>query len=305
MQLPSPIRIGTRTSKLALTQAEMLRGALADAFAALAFELVPMLTTGDKNADRPLAEIGGKGLFTKELEEGLLSGRIHIAAHSLKDMETRLPEGLLIGAVLPRGDPRDALVAREGGTLATLVPGARVGTSSPRRAAQVMMARPDLRIVPFRGNVPTRIGKLKAGEVDATLLALAGLRRIGMENEAAEILDTERFIPAAGQGVIAVECRQDSEPLRRMLLAIQHAPTHCAMLAERSVLAALGGSCRTPVGAYAHIENGRLHLNAMIARPDGSAHLRVAREGDAKDAEMLGADAGAELLARGGKDWCA
>lgn len=305
MQLPTTIRIGTRKSTLALKQAEILRQSLMNAFPHLAFELVPMLTSGDRNTDRSLADIGGKGLFTKELEEGLLSGRLDIAVHSLKDMETHLPQGLMIGAVLPRDDPRDALISATGMTLAQLPAGARVGTSSPRRTVQLKIARPDLEAVPFRGNVTTRITKLKNGEVDATLLALAGLRRIGMENEAAEILDTERFIPAAGQGTIAVECKQDNDAIRQMLKAIEDIHTHYATLTERSVLAAIDGSCRTPIGAYARIENGQIHLSTMVAKPDGSAHAYAARKGSVSDAVALGKDAGAELLARGSKDWFA
>jgi hydroxymethylbilane synthase len=296
------IRIGTRKSRLALVQAELLRAALTASFPHLSFDLVPMITTGDRNTKGSLADIGGKGLFTKELEEGLLEGNIHLAVHSLKDMETHLPPGLMIGAVLPREDPRDALVAKDGHTLASLPEGARVGTSSMRRAAQLIIARDDLAIVPFRGNVNTRLAKLKAGEVDATLLALAGLKRIGMQAEATEILDTSRFIPAAGQGTIAVECREDSS-LRDMLRAISHGPTNHAMLAERAVLAAIDGSCRTPIGAYAHIQDGRLRLNTMVAKPDGTAHAQTSREGSVEDAEAMGRDAGLELLAHGGKDW--
>jgi hydroxymethylbilane synthase len=279
-----PIRIGTRKSTLALAQAEILRQSLLAAFPGLAVELVPMLTTGDRNTDRALAHID-------------------LAVHSLKDMETRLPQGLVIASVLPRDDPRDALVAKDARSFASLPRGARVGTSSPRRTAQLAIARPDLTIVPFRGNVTTRLSKIKGGEVDATLLALAGLKRIGLEREAAEILDTERFIPAAGQGIIAVECREDNAAARGMLETIRHAPTHSVMLAERGVLAAIDGSCRTPIAAYAQIADGRLVLHAMAARPDGSAHARTTREGPPSDAAAMGKDAGNELLARGAKDW--
>lgn len=303
MQPPSLIRIGTRKSRLALAQAEIVSQKLTAAFPTLMIELVPMTTTGDRNTDKVLADIGGKGLFTKELEEDLMRGNIDIAVHSLKDMETHLPAGLTIGAVLERDDPRDALVANDKHTLATLPQGARIGTSSLRRAAQIIIARPDIRIVPFRGNVNTRIAKLKADEVDGTLLALAGLKRINMENEVTEILDTIRFIPAAGQGSIAIECRKDNVLLQEMLSAISHIPTHYAMIAERSLLATIDGSCRTPIGAYAYIINGKLHLDAMIAKPDGSAQARASRQGDVKDAAAMGADAGAELLAHGGKDW--
>lgn len=301
----TPIRIGTRKSKLALAQAEILRESLAAAFPGLTIELVPMLTTGDRNTDRPLADIGGKGLFTKELEESLLKGHIDIAVHSLKDMETFLPKGLLICAVLPREDPRDALVARDGRRLDELHAGAIIGTSSMRRAAQIKIARPDLSIAPFRGNVTTRLTKIKNGEADATLLALAGLKRLGMQHEACEILDTKRFIPAAGQGIIAVECLEGNGAIREKLDAISDTATHHVMLTERSLLATIDGSCRTPIGAFAQIENGRLTLNAMVAKPDGSAHVSVMREGDPVDAEKLGKDAGTELLAHGIKSWFA
>ena len=303
MQSPPPIRIGTRQSRLALTQAEILCAALTAAYPGQAFEIIPMITSGDRNTDRSLADIGGKGLFTKELEECLLKGTVDLAVHSLKDMETHLPKGLLIAAVLPRDDPRDALISREGKSLASLPPGARVGTSSLRRTAQLLIARPDLTIVPLRGNVTTRLAKLKNGEVDATLLALAGLKRLHMEKEATEILSTDCFIPAAGQGTIAVECREDNASLRTMLAAIDHAPTHHASLAERSLLSVVDGSCRTPIGAYARIEQDRLQIHAMIASPDGKTHISAHREGNVADAVSLGATAGQDLLAQGGKDW--
>jgi len=298
------LRIGTRKSTLALTQAEILQVKLMESFSALSCELVPIVTTGDRKTGS-LADIGGKGLFTRELEEALLEKRIDIAVHSLKDMETHLPAGLVIGAVLARDDPRDAFVAKKRLTLTSLPRHARVGTSSPRRTVQVKIARPDLEIVLLRGNVTTRLDKLRRGEVDATVLAFAGLKRLHLESEATEILDTQRFIPAAGQGTIAVECRDDDHALREMLTAINDPLTYTATLTERSLLATVGGSCRTPIGAYARIENGKLRLDAMLAKPDGSAHAHVFREGNVSDAVALGKDAGAELLARGAKDWLA
>ena len=300
MQLPSIIRIGTRKSLLAVAQAQIVRQKLMDSYPGLAVELVTMLTSGDRNTDRSLADIGGKGLFTKELEESLENGSIDIAVHSLKDMETHLRPGMCIAAVLPREDPRDVLIAAPSMTIATLPPNAQVGTSSLRRAAQLKILRPDLQIVLFRGNVNTRLTKLKNGEADAILLALAGLRRIGMEKEATEILDTVRFIPAVGQGTIAIECKEGDAKLRDMLQPLHHIPTYHATLAERSLLATLDGSCRTPIGGYARMEQGQLVLDALIAKADGSLHIKTSRSGDAKDAVCMGEDAGRELLARGG-----
>jgi len=301
MQYPSPIRIATRQSLLALAQAELVKQRLLAAFPALSVELVPMLTTGDRSTSQSLADIGGKGLFTKELEECLDNGSVDIAVHSLKDMETHLRPGMTIAAVLERDDPRDVLIAAPGMTVLTLPRRARVGTSSMRRTAQLKIIRPDLQVVPFRGNVTTRLTKLKSGEADATLLALAGLKRIGMEQEATEILDTRHFIPAAGQGTIAIECQESNAAIREMLMRIHHLPTYSAVLAERSLLATLDGSCRTPIGGYARFEDGQLRLSAMIAKADGSLYFTAERTGDAKDAVLMGQDAGNELLARGGK----
>jgi hydroxymethylbilane synthase len=296
----STIRIGTRQSTLALKQAEMVKQKLLLAFPALNVTLVPLVTTGDRNTDRSLADIGGKGLFTKELEEGLLSGSLDIAVHSLKDMETHLRPGLTIAAVLERADPRDALLAPRAKTLANLPKNARIGTSSVRRAAQLKILRPDLEIIPFRGNITTRITKLKNGEVDATLLALAGLNRIGMEKEATEILDIHHFTPAAGQGVIAIECKEDNKICLDIVLSLQHVETFQAITAERSLLATLDGSCRTPIGGYARFEGDKLRLDAMIAKADGSFYAKTTRIGSPDEAHIMGDDAAKELLAKGG-----
>ena len=257
MQSSPSIRIGTRQSKLALAQAEIVKQKLLKAFPEIVIELVPILTSGDRNTDKSLADIGGKGLFTKELEEGLLSCQLDMAVHSLKDMETRLRQGLVIACVLERDDPRDALISADGKTLAQLPAGTVIGTSSVRRTAQLNILRKGFTIVPFRGNVTTRIAKLRNGEADATLLALAGLKRIQLEHEVTEILDITHFIPAAGQGTIALECRENNETLRTMLTSIHHAQSMIATLAERSLLAGLDGSCRTPIGGYARMEAGK------------------------------------------------
>jgi hydroxymethylbilane synthase len=285
-----------------MAQTEIVRLQLLAAFPVLGIEIVPLVTTGDRNTDKPLADIGGKGLFTKELEEGLLNGTLDMAVHSLKDMETILPSDLAIGAVLERSDPRDVLIAPKARTLAMLEKGAIVGTSSMRRSAQLRIARRDLNIMPLRGNITTRIAKLAEGKLDATILALAGLKRLGMEAEATEILDTEHFIPAAGQGTIAIEHRESDKEIRRMLQCINHQPTYQASIAERSVLMVLDGSCRTPIAAYAFMEGTHLRLDAMIAKPNGSFYLTTRRRANPSDAQRMGEAAGIELLARGGKD---
>jgi len=297
------LRLGTRGSPLALAQAEQARARLAASHAELAapgaIEIVTVRTSGDRIADRPLAEIGGKALFTKEIEEALLDRRIDIAVHSLKDMETVLPQGLEIACCLPREDPRDALVARvDVRRIFDLAPGAVVGTSSPRRKAQLLAARPDLAIVPLRGNVGTRLRKLGAGECAATVLAAAGLNRLGRSDCIASLIDPADMLPAAGQGIIAIEARETDLRVRDYLAAIDDADASRAAAAERAVLAALGGTCRTPIAALAIIAGARMALEAMVIEPDGSALWRAGREGPAIDMRAMGADAGAELRAR-------
>jgi hydroxymethylbilane synthase len=297
------LRIGTRGSRLARTQAELVCRALASAHPELAapgaLEVVVIRTTGDRIIDRPLAALGGKGLFCKELEAALLERRIDLAVHSIKDLPTWLPAGLTLGAVLEREDPRDVLLARPPAPIGDLPEAALVGTASVRRAAQLLAQRPDLRVVNFRGNVDTRLRKLADGEVDATLLALAGLRRLGIDH-AGVVLAPDEMLPAVGQGAIGVECRADDEASLGRLAAIDHAASSACVRAERALLAALDGSCHTPIAGYADISDDVLHLRALIATPDGSACLRTARTGPARDAERLGQDAGAELKARAG-----
>ncbi|HET6519752.1 MAG TPA: hydroxymethylbilane synthase [Geminicoccaceae bacterium] len=304
-----PLRIGTRGSPLALAQTERVKAALRAAHPALApegaLETVVIRTTGDRVRDRPLAEIGGKGLFAKEIEEALLDGRIELAVHSMKDMPTRLPPALAIAAMLPREDPRDVLLARAPSRLADLPAGAVVGTASPRRAAQVLARRPDLRAVNFRGNVGTRLAKLAAGEVDATLLALAGLRRLGLddlrfEGAAGVVVEPEEMLPAVGQGAIGIECRAGDGPVRALLAPIDHAPTTACVGTERALLDALDGSCRTPIAGLAEIHGGEILLRAWTARPDGSGSLGTTRRGPVADGPRLGRDAGEELRRRAG-----
>jgi len=272
---PSPpvCRLGTRRSPLALAQADEARGRLLHACPALTIEIIPVTASGDKVQDRPLAEIGGKALWTKELDQWLLDGEIDFAVHSLKDVETIRPAGITIAAVLPREDVRDALVGAA--SIAALPPGARVGTSAPRRAAQLLHARPDCRIVPFRGNVATRLARLAAGEADATLLAMAGLNRLG-ETGVGTPLDAEHWLPAPGQGAIAIECRTDDLAMRARLSAIDHAPSRAAVMAERALLAALGGNCHSAIAVLTSIEGDELVLRAALYSPDGSE--RVADE---------------------------
>jgi len=302
-----PLRIGTRGSPMALYQTGFVRDRLQSLHPELAaegaVELVPIRTTGDRVQTRLLAEIGGKGLFTKEIEEALLDRRIDFAVHSLKDMETVLPASLVIGCVLPRDDPRDVLVTGTGATLLELPRGARIGTASLRRRAQLLRERADLEILPIRGNVGTRLGKLAAGEVDGLVLALCGLERLGKAGVATEILSPERMLPAVGQGALAIECRADDSALRQLLMPLNDAASAACVACERAMLAALDGSCRTPIAGNAEVRNGTLHFRGMILKPDGSEAHETVRDGSVQDAEVLGADAGRELKGRAPADF--
>jgi len=299
--MASPLlRIGTRGSPLALAQAAEVRARLAAAWPELAaegaVETVIIRTTGDAVQNRTLAAIGGKGLFTKELEEALYAGTVDLAVHSLKDVPTWLPDGLALVCHLEREDPRDAFFSRGGAPLATLPAGSVVGTASLRRQAQVLHARPDLRVVPLRGNVETRLRKLAEGAVDATLLALAGLKRLGKTAGISEILPPEAMLPAVAQGAIGIEARSGDERVRAYLEPLGHRATERRVAAERALLAALDGSCKTPIAGLAEfVEGGRLRLRGLVVRPDGGAAHATEREGAAEDAERMGADAGAEL----------
>ena len=295
-------RIGTRGSPLALAQASEVRARLmaAHGLSEEAFEVTVIRTTGDKIQDRPLSEAGGKGLFTKEIEEALLEGRVDLAVHSSKDMPTILPRGLVLAAFLEREDVRDAFISRKADRLDALPHGAVVGTASLRRQALVKRLRPDLETVTLRGNVETRLRKLDGGEVDATLLALAGLKRLRLTEHVAALLDVEAFPPACGQGAICIETREDDAGTRALVAAVDHAETAASLAAERAFLGALEGSCRTPIAGFARIEAGRLGLRGMILRPDGSESHETRREGDPAEAAQLGADAGEELRRRGG-----
>ena len=296
------LRIGSRGSPLALVQARQVQTALAVACGIVAeqFEIKIIRTSGDKIQDRPLADAGGKGLFTKEIEEALLSGAIDFAVHSSKDIPAVLPAGLTLAAFLPREDPRDALVSSKAKTLGELPRNALVGTSSPRRQALLMRARPDLRIAPLRGNVETRLRKIEASEMDAAVLAVAGLKRLGLFSAMATALEVEEFLPAAGQGAIAIETRAADESARAHAAAVDDTDTHTALAAERAFLAALGGSCRTPIAGHARLDGDAVRFRGLIAKTDGSDTIEVSRQGRRTDAASLGADAGHEIRARAG-----
>ena len=294
-----PLRIGTRGSALALWQAGAVREALlaAHGWPETAVEIVVIRTTGDRITDRALLEAGGKGLFTKEIEDQLLSGDIRMAVHSAKDMPTRIPDGLTLAAYLPRADPRDALVSGNGSGLEALPKGARVGTASLRRAALVRRRRPDLQTALIRGNVPTRIGKVEDGSFDATLLAVAGLNRLGLEARITEMLDVKRFPPACGQGAVAIECRADDEAILSVLAAIDDRPTHLAVTCERAFLDVLDGSCRTPIAGLATVNGSELAFSGLVLSPEGDESYDGAGAGPESDADAIGRRAGMEVKA--------
>jgi hydroxymethylbilane synthase len=300
--ISSLLRIGTRGSPLALTQAYEVRARLAAARSLdpAAIEICVIRTSGDAIQDRPLAEMGGKGLFTKEIEQALLAGAVDLAVHSAKDMETVLPAGLIAAAFLPREDVRDAFISRKAARLSDLPGGAIVGTASLRRQAIVRRMRPDLQVVSLRGNVETRLRKLEAGEIDATLLALAGLKRLGLADAASSVFSVDEFLPAAGQGAIAVETRADDARARNLVAGINDEDTMAALTAERAFLAALDGSCKTPIAAHARVVGGELSLRGLIVKPDGSAAHETSRSGSTGEAVALGLDAGSELKQRAG-----
>ena len=294
------IRIGTRGSALALAQAN----ATATGLAAHGHEveIVAMRTEGDRLASARLASVGGKGLFVREIEEALLAGRIDVAVHSLKDLPAEVPDGLVLAAFPEREDPRDVLIARREGGLVGLAPGAVVGTSSPRRRALVLAARPDLAIEPLRGNVDTRLGKLEAGMCDAIVLAAAGLRRLGLAPAHAEALDVDDFVPAVGQGVLGLEARADDTRVRGALELLDDPVTRACAVAERAFLTRLGASCVTPVAAHASIDGDTLTLRALVVSEDGRKILRETSAGSAGEGAALGRRLADALLARGAAD---
>ncbi|MHA7971381.1 hydroxymethylbilane synthase [Rhizobium sp. CAU 1783] len=297
-----PFRIGTRGSPLALAQAHETRDRLmaAHGLAEDMFEIVVLSTKGDRITDRSLSEIGGKGLFTEELEEQLLSGDLDFAVHSSKDMPTVLPEGLFLSAFLPREDVRDAFIGAASSRLVDLPQGATVGSSSLRRQALIRRLRPDLKVITFRGLVDTRLRKLAEGQVDATLLAYAGLRRLGKQDVLTELLDPKDFPPAPAQGAICIESRIGDDRVNSLLEAINDHATFDAVSCERAFLAALDGSCRTPIAGYARCEGDRITFSGMILTPDGSRFHEIHREGDRTEAPAIGREAGEAIRAEAG-----
>lgn len=293
------LRIATRASRLALWQSEFVAAALRRAHAGLSVELVPMTTTGDRIIDRPLAAIGGKGLFIKELEIALLEGRADIAVHSVKDLPAALPAEFELGAILARADPRDVLVSDAGSTLDELAPGARVGTSSKRRQAQILARRPDLRMLDLRGNVPTRLAQLEAGRYDAIVLAAAGLGRLGLLDHRAVALKLSEVLPAVGQGAIGIEWRAGDTSVPALFTPLACATTTACVVAERAMNATLGGSCEVPIAGHAEHHGNELSLRGLVASDDGQEIIAEARRGVATAAAALGAELGRALLARG------
>ena len=305
--MTSNLRIGTRGSPLALAQAELTKSRLEQAWPDLIgkIEISVIHTTGDQVQDRALAQIGGKGLFTKEIDEAQLAQRVDIAVHSMKDVPTVLPDGLFGAALLPREDVRDALIAKSARSIAELPKGAVVGTASLRRGAQILRRRPDLKVVPFRGNVQTRLRKLHEGQVDATLLAMAGLIRLGLDLPEATALEIGEMLPAVAQGAIGITCRADDQRACELLAVLDHHPTRLEVAAERAFLKVLDGSCRTPIAGLARLKGNDIQFTGMILLPDGSEAHDVAVHGSAADAKALGTAAGEDLLACCGRNFLA
>jgi len=302
-----PLLIGTRGSPLALWQARHVRARLTEThgLAEGDVDLSVITTSGDRIKDKPLREFGGKGLFTKEIDEALLRGDVAMAVHSMKDLETELPAELCIAAVLSRADVRDAFISNKAPSLAELPQGAAVGTSSLRRQAQVKRLRPDLRVVDFRGNVETRLRKLDEGKADATLLALGGLERLGLESRATSVLSTDEMLPAVAQGAIGVTCRSDDVKTRELLQTLNDERAATTVACERVFLGRLAGSCKTPIAGLAEIEDGILRLRGLMLTSDGTESYGIEVTGPTEHATKLGVDAGEELVARAGPEFFA
>ncbi|KZN57662.1 hydroxymethylbilane synthase [Pseudoalteromonas luteoviolacea] len=293
------VRIATRKSALALWQAEYVKAQLEHYHSGLVVELVPMSTKGDKILDTPLAKIGGKGLFVKELEQAMLAGRVDIAVHSMKDVPVDFPEGLTLHTICEREDPRDAFVSNQYQHIDELPEGAVVGTSSLRRQCQIREMRPDLQIKDLRGNVNTRLAKLDAGEFDAIILAAAGLIRLEMAERIASYVSVEQSLPANGQGAVGIECRSDDARVQSLLAPLEHAPTRARVLAERAMNRRLEGGCQVPIGAYAELQGDQIYLRGLVGAVDGSTILRAEKTGALQQAEALGVELAESLLAQG------
>jgi len=292
------IHIGTRGSKLALWQANWVQSELLKAHPSISVQISIIKTKGDKILDVPLAKVGGKGLFVKEIEDALLEGKIDLAVHSMKDMPAELPRGLSIGAIPQRENPQDVLVSKKG-RLADLPEGARIGTSSLRRASQLLLARPDIVIHPLRGNLDTRLRKLDEGDMDAIVLAAAGVRRLGLEHRITEYLDSRVMLPAAGQGALCIEIRAGDEETGALVGEMNHADTRTVVLGERAFLHRLGGSCQVPIAAHGRIEDGCFELSGLVAEPDGSHVYREALSGTAASSADIGAELAEKLMGQG------
>jgi len=299
MTLPKLLRIATRKSPLALWQAEFVRDSLIQHFPDLQVELVKMVTQGDKILDTPLAKVGGKGLFVKELEQGMLRDEVDIAVHSMKDVPVELPDGLHLKVICEREDPRDAFVSNEFATFESLPMGARVGTSSLRRQTQLKAIRPDLTILDLRGNVNTRLKKLDDGQYDAIILAAAGLKRLGFDERIKQAIDSTVSLPAIGQGAVGIECRIEDKVINQLISVLNHQQTHICVMAERSMNTRLEGGCQVPIGGYAILEGDELYLRGLVGRPDGSEVVRGEIRGNAEDAAALGKTLAEDLLSRG------
>lgn len=295
------LRIATRKSPLALWQAEHVKARLQQAHPGLAVELVTMSTQGDKILDTPLAKIGGKGLFVKELEQGMLEGRADIAAHSIKDVPMEFPEGLYLSTILEREEPCDAFVSNDYDSLDELPQGAIVGTSSLRRRCQLLNRRPDLKIEDLRGNVNTRLSKLDDGQYDAIILACAGLIRLEMEDRIKQSISSELILPAVGQGAIGLEAREGDDETLALISVLDHETTRYRVLAERALNLGLNGGCQVPIACHATIDNDKLHLRALVGEPDGSNIVSGEIRGNKTDAEELGTELANELLGKGAK----
>ena len=293
------VRIATRKSALALWQAEHVAKCLRQSHPGIKTELVKMVTRGDKILDVPLAKVGGKGLFVKELEQGMLEGKADIAVHSMKDVPVELPPGLHLGAILAREDPCDAFVSNKYSSLKELLANARIGTSSLRRQCQIKEKFPQCEILSLRGNVNTRLAKLDAGEYDAIILASAGLKRLGLETRITERLDTSVSLPAIGQGAIGIECRSNDPEINALVKALHNQKTSICVSAERAMNARLQGGCQVPIGGFAELRGEELHIRGLVGSPDGQKLIRAERTGNADQAEELGRQVAEQLLANG------
>jgi hydroxymethylbilane synthase len=295
------LRIATRQSRLALWQAEHVAARLREAHPHVSVVLVPMTTTGDRILDRPLAEVGGKGLFIKELELALSEGRADIAVHSMKDVPSELPPGMTLAAMLPRADPRDAFVSLKHSSFNALPQGARVGTSSLRRQCQLSYARPDLELVPLRGNVDTRLRKLQEGQYEAIILAAAGLIRLGLTNRITHYFDAEQAVPAVGQGIIGIECREDDRASIERVRALNDATSWQCIEAERAFALRLQGSCQSPIAGYAQIDGAQIKLQGVVGSPNGREVYRGTQEGPVAEARSIGTQLADRLLEAGAR----